>query len=122
MLARTQVNNAAQLFPKPVVQCMAEDFSRCMATNLESCFHLCQLAHPLLLNASLAGGGSVVNVSSIGSLLAYHNVTIYGTAKGIGLYNFLNSQDFSNILISEYNSKHNFQCFKVNNYSFLLFL
>ncbi|XP_066340348.1 tropinone reductase homolog At2g29360-like isoform X2 [Miscanthus floridulus] len=76
------VNNAAQLFLKPVAQCTAEDFSRCMATNLESCFHLCQLAHPLLLNASLAGGGSVVNVSSIGSLLAYNNITLYGTAKG----------------------------------------
>ncbi|XP_066340347.1 noroxomaritidine/norcraugsodine reductase-like isoform X1 [Miscanthus floridulus] len=75
------VNNAAQLFLKPVAQCTAEDFSRCMATNLESCFHLCQLAHPLLLNASLAGGGSVVNVSSIGSLLAYNNITLYGTAK-----------------------------------------
>jgi short-subunit dehydrogenase len=122
MLARTQVNNAAQLFPKPVVQCTAEDFSRCMATNLLSCFHLCQLAHRLLLNASLASGGSVVNVSSIGSLLSYHDITLYGTAKGISLYNFPDSQDFSDILISEYHSKHNFQSFKVNNYSFLLFL
>ena len=88
MLVRTQVNNVAQLFAKPVAQCTAEDFSRCMATNLESCFHLCQLAHPLLLNASLAGGGSIVNVSSIGSLLAYHDLALYGTAKGMLLYNF----------------------------------
>ncbi|XP_066334493.1 noroxomaritidine/norcraugsodine reductase-like [Miscanthus floridulus] len=66
---------------KPVALCTVEDFSRCMATNLETCFHLCQLAHPLLLNASLTGGGSVVNVSFIGSLLAYHDLTLYGTAK-----------------------------------------
>ncbi|CAD6252700.1 unnamed protein product [Miscanthus lutarioriparius] len=75
------VNNAAQFFQKPVAKCTAEDFSRCMAINLESCFHLCQLAHPLLLNASLAGGGSIVIVSSIGSLLAYQDITLYGTAK-----------------------------------------
>ncbi|XP_066336019.1 noroxomaritidine/norcraugsodine reductase-like [Miscanthus floridulus] len=75
------VNNAAQMLVKPVAQCTVEDFSRCMATNLETCFHLCQLAHPLLLNASLTGGGSVVNVSFIGSLLAYHDLTLYGTAK-----------------------------------------
>jgi Tropinone reductase 1 len=85
MLAPTQVNNAAQLFPKQAVKCTAEDFWRCMATNLESCFHLCQLAHPLLQNSSVAGGGSIVNVSSIGSFLAYHELTLYGTAKGITL-------------------------------------
>jgi Tropinone reductase 1 len=88
MLVRAQVNNAAQLFPKPVAQCTAEDFSRCMATNLESCFHLCQLAHPLLLNASLDSGGSIINVSSIGNFLAYHDIVLYGTAKGMLLYNF----------------------------------
>jgi Tropinone reductase 1 len=42
-----------------------------MATNLESCFHLSQLAHPLLLNASLAGGGSVIHVFSIASFVAF---------------------------------------------------
>jgi NAD(P)-dependent dehydrogenase (short-subunit alcohol dehydrogenase family) len=78
-----------------------------MATNLESCFHLCQLAHPLLLNASLASGGSITNVSSIGSFLAYHDIALYGAAKGMLLSNFFsNSQDISEILISEYNSKH----------------
>lgn len=75
------VNNAAQLFPKPVAQCTVEDFSRCISTNLESCFHLCQLAHPVLLNSTNGAGGSVVNVSSIGGSLAYHNLTLYGTAK-----------------------------------------
>ncbi|KXG29040.1 hypothetical protein SORBI_3005G203300 [Sorghum bicolor] len=52
------VNNAAQLLAKPVAH---------------------SLAHPLLLNASSLAG--IVNVSSIGSLLAYHGITLYGTAK-----------------------------------------
>jgi Tropinone reductase 1 len=58
-----------------------------MATNLESCFHLTQLAHPLLVAAAAAaaGGGdasSVVNVSSIGGLVAYPALSVYSTTKG----------------------------------------
>jgi Tropinone reductase 1 len=67
-----QVNNAGLFFFQPATECTAEDYARMMATNLESCFHLSQLAHPLLLNASIAGGGSgsVVHVSSIASFVA----------------------------------------------------
>jgi len=53
-----------------------------MATNLESCFHLSQLAHPLLRNASVAGGGSVVHISSIASFLAFPQETLYSVTKG----------------------------------------
>ncbi|GJN05046.1 hypothetical protein PR202_ga22644 [Eleusine coracana subsp. coracana] len=40
------VNNAGQVFIKPAAECAAEDYSHLMATNLESSFHLNQLAHP----------------------------------------------------------------------------
>ncbi|KAL6654310.1 hypothetical protein ACP70R_007775 [Stipagrostis hirtigluma subsp. patula] len=76
------VNNAGQVFVKPATECTAEDYSRLMATNLESCFHLSQLAHPLLLNASIAGGGSVVSVSSIASCLGYPELILYCITKG----------------------------------------
>jgi Tropinone reductase 1 len=76
------VNNAGLLFFKPATECTAEDFARMIATNLESCFHLSQLAHPLLLNASLASGGSIVHVSSIASFLALPLEALYSTAKG----------------------------------------
>ncbi|KAJ1276632.1 hypothetical protein BS78_05G229200 [Paspalum vaginatum] len=69
------VNNAGLLLLKP-----AAEYSRLMAANLEACFHLSQLAHPLLLVA--AGGGSVVNVSSIASVIAYPWEALYSTAKG----------------------------------------
>jgi Tropinone reductase 1 len=77
-----QVNNAAQAIIKPTMECTAEDYSRLMATNLESCFHLSQLAHPLLRNSSIAGGGSIVHISSIASVMAFQEVTIYSIAKG----------------------------------------
>jgi len=76
------VNNAAQVVAKPAVECTAEDYSGLMATNLESCFHLSQLAHPLLRNSAIAGGGSIVHISSIASYLAYPGVVLYSMAKG----------------------------------------
>ncbi|KAJ1276629.1 hypothetical protein BS78_05G228900 [Paspalum vaginatum] len=77
------VNNAAQVIFKPAAECTAADYSHMMATNLESCFHLSQLAHPLLLNASSVGGGaSVVHISSTGSYLGYTGLALYSTAKG----------------------------------------
>ncbi|TVU23799.1 hypothetical protein EJB05_26181, partial [Eragrostis curvula] len=76
------VNNAGQLLFGAATECSGEDYARIMATNLESCFHLSQLAHPLLRNASIAGGGSVVNVSSIASYLAFPGLALYCTSKG----------------------------------------
>ncbi|CAD6255926.1 unnamed protein product [Miscanthus lutarioriparius] len=76
------VNNAGQAFLKPAAECTAEDYSHVMATNLESSFHLCQLAHPLLVRASIAGGGSVVHVSSIASYLGYPGLVLYCVSKG----------------------------------------
>ncbi|XP_008677223.1 tropinone reductase 2 isoform X1 [Zea mays] len=76
------VNNAAQVVFKPAVECTGEEYTRIMATNLESCFHLSQLAHPLLRDASLAGGGSVVHISSTAGLLGFRGAVLYSTAKG----------------------------------------
>ncbi|CAD6252920.1 unnamed protein product [Miscanthus lutarioriparius] len=50
------VNNAAQMVFRPTTECTAEDYARIMATNLESCFHISQLAHPLLRKTTVAGG------------------------------------------------------------------
>ncbi|WVZ50065.1 hypothetical protein U9M48_001359 [Paspalum notatum var. saurae] len=77
------VNNAGQVVFKAAAEYTAE-YSRLMAVNLEPCFHLSQLAHPLLLNAAsiAAGGASVVNVSSIAGMLAYDGLMLHGVAKG----------------------------------------
>ncbi|XP_047054105.1 noroxomaritidine/norcraugsodine reductase-like [Lolium rigidum] len=73
------VNNAGQTFFSEVAGTREEDYARLMATNLESCFHLAQLAHPLLLLSN--GGGVVVNVSSIGGILGYPQLSVYSATK-----------------------------------------
>ncbi|KAM0833622.1 hypothetical protein ACQ4PT_064152 [Festuca glaucescens] len=75
------VNNAGQMPLKAAVEWTADEYSKLMTTNLESCFHLSQLAHPLLIRASIAGGGSIVNISISGSI-AYRGVALYVISKG----------------------------------------
>ncbi|KAB1225869.1 hypothetical protein CJ030_MR1G027860 [Morella rubra] len=57
-----QINNAGTNIRKTTIDYTAEDFSFLMSTNLESVFHLCQLAYPLL---KASGSGSIVFVSSV---------------------------------------------------------
>uniref|UniRef100_A0ACD5X5W9 Uncharacterized protein n=1 Tax=Avena sativa TaxID=4498 RepID=A0ACD5X5W9_AVESA len=76
------VNNAGQVLEKAAVEWTAEEYSHLMATNLDSCFHLSQLAHPLLLNASIAGGGSIVSISSVGGSVGYPTLAVYCISKG----------------------------------------
>jgi len=75
------VNNAGQSMFKHTLECTGEDYARIMATNLESCFHLSQLAHPLLL-AAAGGGGSVVNISSIAGFIGLPALAVYSMTKG----------------------------------------
>ncbi|TVU24738.1 hypothetical protein EJB05_27192, partial [Eragrostis curvula] len=74
------VNNAGQSMFKAASECTGEDYARIMATSLESCFHLTQLAHPLL--AAAAAGGSVVHVSSIAGLIGLPALSVYSMTKG----------------------------------------
>ncbi|KAJ1276633.1 hypothetical protein BS78_05G229300 [Paspalum vaginatum] len=76
------VNNAGQSLFKDTAGCTGDDYARIMATNVESCFHLCQLAHPLLLAAAGGKGSSVVNVSSIAGLIGLPALAVYSMSKG----------------------------------------
>jgi tropinone reductase I len=78
------VNNAGQSTFRAATETAAGDYARLMATNLESCFHLAQLAHPLLLaaGAGAGAGAAVVNVSSIAGLVAYPALAAYSATKG----------------------------------------
>ncbi|XP_010510526.1 PREDICTED: senescence-associated protein 13-like [Camelina sativa] len=74
------VNNAGTFIVKPTTEYTAEDYSFIMATNLESAFHLSQLAHPLL---KASGSGSIVLMSSTAGIVHINNVgSIYGATKG----------------------------------------
>jgi len=72
------VNNVGTNILKPTQEYKEEDFSFLMNTNLESAFHITQLAHPLL-KASEAS--SIVFISSIAGITSF-NGSIYGAAKG----------------------------------------
>jgi 2-hydroxycyclohexanecarboxyl-CoA dehydrogenase len=63
------VNNAGRIVIKPFLEQTSDDWSSVMDTNLTSVFHTCQLAIPGMI---AAGGGSIVNVSS----LAASHVTV----------------------------------------------
>lgn len=56
-----------------------DEYKFMMSTNLESAFHLTQLAHPLL---KASGAGTIVNVSSLAGIVGIDNITIYGATKG----------------------------------------
>ncbi|KAJ4718438.1 Tropinone reductase [Melia azedarach] len=74
------INNVGAHISRPrAVDFTAEDFSFLMATNFESAFHLCQLAHPLL---KASGSGSIVFNSSVSSLVSVTSLSIYGPTKG----------------------------------------
>ncbi|XP_072954542.1 noroxomaritidine/norcraugsodine reductase-like isoform X2 [Typha angustifolia] len=73
------INNAGTGIGKPTLDFSAEEYSYLMATNLESGFHLSQLAHPLLKES---GKGSIVFISSIAGVVAIKNLSIYSATKG----------------------------------------
>ncbi|KAF0925443.1 hypothetical protein E2562_016663 [Oryza meyeriana var. granulata] len=76
------VNNAGQVLVGPAAETAPEDYARLMGTNLESCFHLAQLARPLLREAASGGGaGNVVNISSVAGLIGYPSVSVYSATK-----------------------------------------
>ncbi|CAH9078242.1 unnamed protein product [Cuscuta epithymum] len=73
------VNNVGKSILKPTVEYTAEEYSYLMATNLESSYHLSQLAYPLL---KASGAGSIVFVSSVAGLVHIAAGSIYGATKG----------------------------------------
>ncbi|KAI3757917.1 hypothetical protein L6452_05461 [Arctium lappa] len=73
------INNVGTNIRKPTIEYTAEDYSFLMATNFESCYHMSQLAHPLL---KASGVGSIVFISSVSGLVHVFVGSIYGAAKG----------------------------------------
>ncbi|XP_006294711.2 tropinone reductase homolog At2g29170 isoform X1 [Capsella rubella] len=73
------VSNVGTCITKPTTEYTAHDYSFQMATNLESTFHLSQLAHPLL---KASGSGSIVLMSSASGVVHINVGSIYGATKG----------------------------------------
>lgn len=75
----TMVNNAAISIPGSVVETSVEDFDRTLAVNLRGVFLGCKYAVPALLRA---GGGSIINMGSVNSLVAEPVLSAYTASKG----------------------------------------
>ncbi|XP_010558920.1 PREDICTED: tropinone reductase homolog At5g06060-like [Tarenaya hassleriana] len=73
------INNVGTNIRKSTVEFTDEDFTKLVSTNLESAFHLSQIAHPLL---KASGFGSIVFISSVAGVVDVRTGSIYGATKG----------------------------------------
>jgi len=73
------VNNAALQVAKPLVDTSVEEWDAVISSNLRSVFLAVKLGHPLLKKA---GGGAIVNVSSVHAVATSANIAAYAASKG----------------------------------------
>ncbi|KAL6275778.1 hypothetical protein ACE6H2_019379 [Prunus campanulata] len=74
------INNVGTTEAKTTLDCTAEDFAFVTSTNLESSYHLSQLAHPLL---KASGAGNIVFISSVAGSVSVAGIgSIYAATKG----------------------------------------
>ncbi|MBT9392014.1 SDR family oxidoreductase [Hymenobacter sp. NST-14] len=72
------INNVGTNIRKPTVDYSDEEYRHLLATNLDSAWELSRGVQPLLV---AAGGGSIVNISSVAGLTHVRTGAIYGMTK-----------------------------------------
>ncbi|KAL7598600.1 tropinone reductase homolog At5g06060 [Lactuca sativa] len=72
------INNVGTNIRKPTTEYTPELYSMLMSTNLESSYHMSQLAHPLL---KASGAGSIVFISSVAGLVHVGVGSVYSAIK-----------------------------------------
>src|SRR5205814_4517824 len=73
------VNNAGILIRKTIEETTEEDWDRIMAVNVKGVFLGTKAAIPAMRRA---GGGSIVNISSVAGLVATKDSAAYSATKG----------------------------------------
>lgn len=79
VLPCSQVCNAGTGILKPATLQTPEDYRYVMSINLDSAFHLSQLAYPHL---KASGRASIVFISSVVGFMAVDYLSVYGASKG----------------------------------------
>jgi NAD(P)-dependent dehydrogenase (short-subunit alcohol dehydrogenase family) len=72
------VNSAGYTFRKPTAEISEPEWDSLTDTNLHGVLRACQSFYPLL---KASGRGRVINLASLGSFLAFHEVAAYCAAK-----------------------------------------
>ncbi|KAL1365314.1 hypothetical protein HN51_013365 [Arachis hypogaea] len=72
------VNNVGTNTRKPTIEYTVEEYSKIMTTNLDSAYHLCQLAYSLL---KASGNGNIVFISSVASTTNVGSGSLYAASK-----------------------------------------
>ncbi|HEX9019502.1 MAG TPA: SDR family oxidoreductase [Anaerolineaceae bacterium] len=73
------INNAGLQVTKPLIETTAQEWDMVMASNLRSVFLGAKMAYPLL---TAAGGGAIVNTSSVHAVATSANIAAYAASKG----------------------------------------
>ncbi|MGA2503645.1 MAG: SDR family oxidoreductase [Anaerolineales bacterium] len=73
------VNNAAVQVAKPLIETTVEEWDMVIANNLRPAFLLAKLVYPFF---KAAGGGAIVNVSSVHAVQTSANIAAYAASKG----------------------------------------
>jgi len=74
------VNNAGGFPPKPVAQTTVKEFEGAFRFNVSTAYELSRICAPLMVES--AGGGCILNISSIAGHKPTPCFAAYGTAKG----------------------------------------
>lgn len=72
------VNAAGRTFRRPTQEVKEEDWTSLLDTNLTGMLRSCQAFHETLKGS---GRGRIVNVASLSSFVAFHEVAAYGASK-----------------------------------------
>ncbi|QUH03675.1 SDR family oxidoreductase [Saccharopolyspora erythraea] len=73
------VNNAGRTLNKPITETSVEDFDEIMRVNARGKFVQAREAFRAM---EAAGGGAIVSIASVSSVVAFHTQTAYAASKG----------------------------------------
>lgn len=72
------VNAAGVTKRVPTLECSEEDWQLILETNLTGTFRACQVVAPGMIRQ---GWGRIINIASLATFLAFHEVAAYGASK-----------------------------------------